>query len=126
MILSLEQLLIDVEVFRRCQRLREGIGSPTDERLDDLLDDLLGEVGPGQTFVDHRSTRDALRAGEWHISRLGVQGTFEQWEEAGRPDIVEQAHEEVARVLASHRSLPLDDAVERELDLIRQRAEAGT
>jgi trimethylamine--corrinoid protein Co-methyltransferase len=121
MILSLEQLLIDLEVFRRCQRLREGIGSPTDGRLDDLL----AEVGPGQTFIDHRSTRDALRAGEWHIGRLGVQGTYEQWEEAGRPDIVEQAHAEVTRILANHRSLPLDDVVERELDLIRRRAEAG-
>lgn len=122
MILSLEQLLIDVEVFRRCQRLREGIGSPADGRLDDLLD----EVAPGQTFVDHRSTRDAVRGGEWHLSRLGFQGTYEQWDQARRPDILDEARETVGAILAGHSSLPLDPDLEGELMRIQQQAEAAT
>jgi trimethylamine:corrinoid methyltransferase-like protein len=50
--------------------------------------------------------------------------TFEGWEAAGRPRLLDEAREKVNEILSSHEPLPLDDEVERELDLIQKRAEA--
>ncbi len=116
-ILSLEQLLIDVQVFGRCKQLRRGICSDESKWLDDVI----ASVGAGGNFLSQRSTRDALRAGEWHISKLGVHDTFERWEAAGRPDLLQEAREKVAHILAVHHPLPLDEAVEHELSRLEQR-----
>jgi trimethylamine--corrinoid protein Co-methyltransferase len=118
MTLSLEQLMIDVEVFRRCRRLHQGVrGDP--ERW---LEDVVARVGPGHVFLAERSTRDGLRAGEWYAGPLGVCDSFEKWEAAGRPDVLRQARERAGDLLASHRPLPLDEAVECELGRIERRA----
>ena len=118
MILSLEQLVIDIEIFRRCKRLAYGIGSAENQWLDDVI----AAVGPGGNFLNQRSTREALRSGEWYISKLGVHSTFEGWVAAGRPTLLEDAHREIDRILSAYQPLPLDEAVERELDSIQKRA----
>ena len=117
-ILSLEQLLIDVEVFRRCRRLWTGIGSSAGQWLEEVV----ATVGPGGNFLAQRSSRDSVHHGEWYISKMGVRDTFEHWEAAGRPDLLAELRDQVAHILASHRPLPLDEAVERELDQIEERA----
>jgi trimethylamine--corrinoid protein Co-methyltransferase len=122
LVLSLEQLVLDVEVFRSCRRLRSGIGTGADGRLGGLLD----AIAPTTTFIDLPETRDALRAGEWHISALGVHDAYEQWEATGRPDILDEAREVIRSILAAHEPLPFDPAVERELERIQQHAEAAT
>ena len=119
MILSLEQLLIDVEVFRMCKRARQGIA--TDECR--WLEDVASLVGPGGNFLAERSTVDGIRGGEWYVSRLGVHDTFEGWEAAGRRSLLEEAREQVEHILAHHQPLPLDEDVERELDRIQKRAQ---
>ena len=117
-ILSLEQLLIDVEVFRRCRRLCTGIDAGQ------WLEAVAGAVGPGGNFLSQRSSRDSIRRGEWYIGKMGVSSTFEQWEAAGRPDLLAELRDQVAQLLADHRPLPLRDgeAVERELDRIEESA----
>ena len=120
MILSLEQLLIDVEVFRMSKRAHQGIASDEDKWLEDVI----GRVGPGGNFLAERSTVKGVRGGEWHINKLGVHSTFERWEAAGRPTLLEQAREKVEQILATHQPLPLDEDVERELDRIQKRAQA--
>ncbi len=120
LVLSLEQLIIDVEVFRRCQRLRAGI----ETGAEGVLDALLGPLAPGATFIDLPETRDAVRAGEWQISALGVHESYEQWDATGRRDILDEAREISHSILAAHEPLPLDPVVERELVVIQQHAEA--
>jgi trimethylamine--corrinoid protein Co-methyltransferase len=120
MILSLEQLLIDVEVFRMSKRAHQGIAADEDKWLEDVI----GRVGPGGNFLAERSTVKGVRGGEWHINKLGVHSTFERWEAAGRPTLLEQAREKVEQILATHQPLPLDEDVERELDRIQKRAQA--
>jgi trimethylamine--corrinoid protein Co-methyltransferase len=120
MILSLEQLLIDVEVFRMYRRARQGIVAAEDKWLDEVID----QVGPGGNFLAEMSTVDNIRSGEWYISKLGVHGPFEAWEAAGRPRLFDEAREKVVRILAEHQPLPLGDKVERELSRIQKRAEA--
>lgn len=118
--LSLEQLLIDVEIFRMARQARRGI--VVDEGQ--WLDDLISRVGPGGHFMAEQSTVDGLRGGEWYISDFGVHHSFEDWEAAGRPALLEEARERVDHILATHEPLPLDADVERELERIVERAKA--
>ena len=119
MILCLEQLLIDVEVFRMLKRARQGIDVDDDRWLEDVID----RVGPGGDFLAEKSTVKGIRRGEWYVSKLGVHDTFEGWESAGRPDLLGEAREKVNMILTSHEPLPLDEEVERELSRIQRRAE---
>jgi trimethylamine--corrinoid protein Co-methyltransferase len=118
MILSLEQLLIDVEIFRMARRAHQGIASRPDRWLDDVVD----RVGPAGHFLAEESTVDALRSGEWYISDFGVHDSFEDWEAAGRPMLLQEARERVDHILAAHEPLPLDEDVERELARIVEQA----
>jgi trimethylamine--corrinoid protein Co-methyltransferase len=118
MVLSLEQLLIDVETFRMGKRARQGIAVDDDKWLEDVIH----RVGPGGHFLIESSTVMALREGEMYISQLGWHDSFEAWEAAGRPTLLEEAREKVRQILATHQVLPLDEDVERELDRIQKRA----
>ncbi len=120
MILSLEQLMIDVEVFRLYKRAWQGITIDDDRWLEEVID----KVGPGGNFLAEMSTVKGIRNGEWYVSKFGVHDTFEGWEAAGRPSLLEEAREKVGQILATHEPLPLDDDVERELERIQVRAGA--
>ncbi len=120
MVLNLEQLLIDVEIFKMAKRAREGIAAADGKWLEDVID----RVGPGGHFLTESSTVRALRDGEMYVSQLGWHGSFEAWEAAGNPTLLEEVREKVAQILATHEPLPLDEHVEKELDRIQKRAES--
>jgi len=119
MILSLEQLLIDVEVFRMCRQARRGI--VVDEGK--WLENVIGRIGPGGNFLSERSTVDGIRGGEWYVSQLGLHDTFEGWDAVGRPGLLDEARDKVDHILSTHQPLPLSEDVERELDHIQKRAQ---
>ncbi len=119
MILSLEQMLIDTETFRMCRQAHRGIVSGAEKWLDEVID----RVGPGGHFLDHSTTVSAVRGNEWYINRLGVNTSLEEWEAAGRPDVMEESRETVDRILSTHQPLALDEEIDRELDRIKKRAE---
>jgi trimethylamine--corrinoid protein Co-methyltransferase len=118
MVLSFEQLLIDVEVFRMCKRARQGIA--TDEER--WLEEVISVTGPGGNFLSEESTVQGVRGGEWCVSQLGVHDTFEGWVAAGRPRLLDEARQKVEHILATHQPLPLAAEVEGELDRIERRA----
>jgi trimethylamine--corrinoid protein Co-methyltransferase len=120
MILSLEQLLIDVEVFRYYRRACQGIDGGEEWWLEEVID----RAGPGGEFLSRRSTVAGIRGGRWYVSQLGLHDTYEGWVEAGQPTLLEEAAEKVRQILSSHEPLPLDPEVERELGRIQKRAEA--
>jgi len=122
MILSLEQLLIDVEVFRMARRAYQGINGDQGRWLEQVID----AVGPGGNFMAERSTVAGIRGGEWYVSQFGLHDTYERWLEQGRPALLQQAREQVECILATHEPLPLDEDVERELERIQRRAQAET
>jgi len=121
MILSLEQLVIDAEVFRMCRQAHRGI--PTSEG--DWLDAVIQRVGPGGHFMGEKSTAANMRSGEWLMPRLGVHDTQRAWENAGRRDILEQARERVDALLAEHKPMPLPIEAERELLKLEKKARAA-
>jgi len=118
MILSLEQMVIDAEIFSMARRAHRGIG--TDEGR--WMTGAINRIGPGGHFMAEESTVQAIHEGEWYISPLGVHDTFEDWEAAGRPRLLEEAREKVHQILNTHEPLPLDEDVERELARIEKRA----
>jgi trimethylamine--corrinoid protein Co-methyltransferase len=120
--LCLEQMVIDVEVYRACRRLRHGIGEGVGEA--DVVD-ALDEVGPVGDFLARTQTRDAVRGGEWFMPRIGDHGTFDRWEAAGRPDVVDQAHEVALAAIAGHVPIPFPDEVAAELARLEQAARSG-
>lgn len=118
MVLSFEQLLIDVEVFRMCKRARQGIA--TDEER--WLEEVIRVIGPAGNFLSEESTVQGVRGGEWRVSQLGAHDTFEGWVAAERPRLLEEARQKVAQILATHQPLPQPAEVEHELDRIEKRA----
>ena len=113
----LEQMVIDTEIFRMCKHAHRGIVCSDDKWLDDVIE----RVGPGGHFLDHPTTAGAVRGHEWYMNQLGINTTFEDWQDAGKPDIVAEARKKVDRILATYQSLPLDEETDRGLDRIKKR-----
>jgi trimethylamine--corrinoid protein Co-methyltransferase len=118
MILSLEQMLIDTETFRKCRQAHRGIVSGDGKWLNDVID----QVGPGGHFLDQDSTIAAIHDGEWYIDEFGMTATFEEWKSTGKREIIEDAREKVDQILAAHQPLPLDEDIDRELERIKKKA----
>jgi len=119
--LALEQVVLDVEVFRRCRRIAAGIGDGPDGATDRIVE-MLAAVGPGGEFLAELDTRAASRSGEWYVGRLGVHDGFERWDASGRPDPLVEARERVAALIAAREPTPFDDDTERELATLEARA----
>jgi len=119
MIMSLEQLVIDAEVFRMAKQSHRGISTHNEMWLDDVIQ----RVGPGGNFLGEKSTAVNVRSGEWLIPKLGVHKTQKAWENSGKKDILDEAREIVEQVLKNHKPLPLEDEVQKELDMINQKAQ---
>jgi len=119
MVLSLEQLVIDVEMFRMSKQSHRGI--PTQDEA--WLDEVIQKAGPGGNYLGEKSTIKNIRSGEWLIPRLGMHDTQKSWEKSGRKDILDEAREKVDQILKTHKPLPLEDEVQDELDNIYKKAQ---
>jgi trimethylamine--corrinoid protein Co-methyltransferase len=120
-IFSPEQLIIDVEVIRRCKRLSQGISSGAESWLGEVITSL----GPGGNYLAHASTRKAVRSGEIYISNLGLHGAYEQWVNAGSPDLLGEIRQNIKELLSVKQPLPLPETAERELEILEKRARAS-
>ena len=119
MVLSMEQLLIDAEIFRMSKHAAMGIDTSEEKWLMKSIQ----ETGPGGHFLGRRSTVKAIRNGEWFHPKIGYHGTFEAWDLNDRPNLMDQAHAHVKEMLASHDPMPLPEDVERELSRLQRHAE---
>jgi trimethylamine:corrinoid methyltransferase-like protein len=120
-IFSPEQLMIDVEVIRRCKRLCQGIGSSTEKWLGEVISTL----GPGGNYLAHASTRKAVRSGEIYFSKFGLHGTYDQWVDSGSPDLLPEIRQNIRELLSTRQPLPLPESAERELEFLESRARAS-
>ncbi len=121
--LCLETMVIDVEIYRACRRVARGLGGGVGEA--DVVE-ALDEVGPVGDFLSRAATRDAVRGGEWFMPRLGWHGTWDRFEAAGRPDILDEAREKAFAAIRAHEPLPFAEGVAEALDGIVAAAEAAT
>ena len=118
MVLSLEQLLIDTEIYKMCLRAHQGIASGKDK----LMLDVIQQKKPGAQFIDHPTTLKAVRSDELYMSRLEAFEGLEAWRHSDKTDIVDRARAKVDQMLSSYQPLPLSDEVEKELRKIQKKA----
>lgn len=116
-ILCLEQMMIDVEIFRRCVRLYEGVRTSPDRWLEEALAD----AGPGGSFLNQKSTLKSLRDGKFYLSNTGFHDTYQDWKKAGMPDVVDEIRDATRKILQAYQPLPLEAHVEAELQRLEQR-----
>jgi trimethylamine--corrinoid protein Co-methyltransferase len=117
--MSLEQIVVDDEIARMCQRLRDGVEiSPEKNYFEDIV-----AVGPGGHFLGQRNTRNAARGGEFLAPILVDRHPFNQWAELGRPDLYDKAKIRVEEILASPQKNPLPEDVAGKLDEIIRKAD---
>jgi trimethylamine--corrinoid protein Co-methyltransferase len=115
--LSLEQLVIDDEIFRVIRRIRRGFGAEPER----LMLDLIQEVGIGGNFLGKRSTLDLLKAGEHFEPGLGQRGSYDAWLRRGQSEL-DLARERAERILRVHEPPALPPAVDEALGAILERA----
>ena len=118
MILSLEKLVIDTEIFRMIKQAHRGIISDENKWLDDVIQ----QVGPGGNYLGEKSTAINMRSGEWMFPGIGMHQSQAAWESSGRNSILEEVRDKVDTLLAEHEPLPLSPEIEQELIRIEQKA----
>ncbi len=100
----LTQMVIDDELFANIKQLVNGVQVNDDTLAVDVID----QVGPRGQFMDTDHTfehfREALRPNDMfdHTFR-------ENWEERGKPDIMDKARERVDQILKEHKVESLSD-----------------
>lgn len=122
MVMSLEQLVIDAEMFRMSKQAHRGVLTHQEAWLDEVIQ----KVGPGGNFLGEKSTIKNMRSGEWLIPRLGVHDTQKSWESSGRKDVLDEAREKVDQILKTHKPLALENDIQNELDKIYKKAQQQT
>jgi trimethylamine--corrinoid protein Co-methyltransferase len=117
-VMSFEQLILDMEVYRRTCRLYQGINT----REEAWLLEEIACTGPGGNYLARRSTRDALRDKEWHISSLGEHDSYENWLSSGKPCLITEVRARIDELLEKYEPRPLERSAQRELELLRESA----
>ena len=109
MTMSLEQILVDVEIFRQCRRMAAGIDI-CDAK--DYFDDIKN-VGPGGDFLKCKTTRKAFRTDEFYNPELVPWQAHDRWEAEGSKDMYALAHDKAEQILKAEPMSPVDSNTEK-------------
>jgi trimethylamine--corrinoid protein Co-methyltransferase len=115
---SLEQLVIDDDIYERAFRFQEGINV----NHDTLALEVISAVGPQHHFLEQPHTLKYLRR-EFRHSRLASRLSPGAWFEHGGKDAVDVAADRVKTILKSSPESPLPPQVPAELSRIVAQAE---
>ena len=118
---SLEQLIIDDDIYERILRMCEGI----DVNPDTLGLEVIAAVGPSRQFLAEPHTLKYLRQ-EFFPSKLATRLNPEAWMEAGAKDSAEVAAGRVKAILSGAPEVRLEPHVVAELSHIVALAEKQT
>jgi trimethylamine--corrinoid protein Co-methyltransferase len=116
-LLCLEQIVVDHEIARICQRIKDGV--EVSDAKDFMAD--VRAVGPTGHFLAQRSTRVACRSEEFLSAELFDRNTHEAWVGLGKPDVYEKARERVDEILSGPLKNPLPDEVIGKFEDIERR-----
>lgn len=110
---SPEKMIIDEEIFSRCAHIMKG---PNLDELDAAAD-LLDDVGPGGSFITHKSTHKNFR--KLWTPTVSSWDSYQQWEDHGKISIAKRAAEIVAKRLAQAEGQSyISDAAEKAIAAI--------
>jgi trimethylamine--corrinoid protein Co-methyltransferase len=120
MMSSYTQMICDNEIAGSIHRLIHGIS--VDDRK--LAVELIGEVmQDSRQFIDQWHTAQTLRAGEVFIPTQAERSSWEEWDRAGRDDMVLRAQQEANKIISTHEVLPMTERQEQDLDALFRQAE---
>jgi len=116
---SIEQLVIDNEMYSMIARFLEGI--TVDEET--LAADLIKKIGPiPSTYLREPHTRKWFRK-EHFLTTLNYRLPYERWVRDGSKDVATRAKERAKEILRTHEVPPLPEDAEREISRILLAAE---
>lgn len=118
---SLEQLVIDDDIYDRIFRIREGITFDKDT----LALDVIAEVGPMHHFLDNPHTIKYMRQ-EYRFSKIACRLNPEVWAERGGQDSLDVAAARVKTILEKLPEPRLEPEVVNELRTMAREAEQST
>ena len=117
---SLAQLVVDNSIAGSVRRAVKGF----EVNEDSLAVEVIREVMEGErNYLTQLHTVNYLRAGEIYLDKLVENRTYQEWLDAGKPDLAEKAHAKAEQILKEHIVPPLDEYQNKELDKIIQKAE---
>lgn len=112
---SLEQMVIDIDLLRAAQRVRRGF----EVNEETMAEEAIARVGPGGDFLLDEHTLRWMRSEEYYLSPLANR------EGATGKTMLERAHERVQQLLVDHMS-SVDPAVVAEIETyVREREDAA-
>jgi len=109
---SLEQLVLDNEIFSYVKQLSRGI------RVDDdtLALDVIKKVGPKGEYLGEEHTLKHLGS-HWE-PMLSTRDIFENWRKKGMKDVVEKAHDRAEWIAKNHAVEGLSGPQRREIGAV--------
>jgi trimethylamine--corrinoid protein Co-methyltransferase len=110
---SLDMLVMQNELIGYVERIMGGLR--VDE--DAIAFEVLRQVGPGGTFIDHEHTAANFRKELW-FPRLLDREFYDAWAVAGSPTMADRCRREKERLLAEHRPEPLPADLNKEFTRI--------
>ena len=116
---SIEQLVIDNEMFGMIGRFLQGI-TVSEETL---AADIIQKVGPMPgNYLREAHTRKWWKQ-EQFLTTLNCRLSYEEWVQDGSKDTAARAKEMAKEILRTHKAPPLPEDVDREISRILQAAE---
>lgn len=113
---SMEELLIDAQIWDDIKRTWHGVEVSEDE----IALDVIEKVGPrGQYLAQPHTFKNFHRL---HVSKYSDRMAYSAWEASGRKGILSIVQAEVKKILGSHRPEPLDKEVREKLAAIEKKA----
>jgi len=110
---SLEILLLQDEMISYIKRALRPI-----EIDDDLLGlDVIDEIGPSGTFIDHEHTVSHFRQQLW-FPKLLDRDYYQVWLDGGAKSMEDRARLRTREILAEHKPEPINEDLDREIERI--------
>ena len=108
-------LVLDDEICGAALRMKRGI--QVDETT--LAMDIIRKVGYSGNYITEKHTMQNYRS-EHFLPQLMVREPYESWETAGSKSALDMARARACQLLADHKPVELDPAIEKELEAYRR------
>lgn len=116
-IFSLQQLVMDTEIYRVIKKVSEGILV----NKETLALDVIKEIGPGGNYLTHEHTLKNLD--QIYQGRVLDRSTYEKWKATGKEGAYEKATALVKKILEEHEVEPIPTKVLEEWRTLMRKAE---
>lgn len=116
-IFSLQQLIMDAEIYRIIKKVSEGI----EVSEETMALDVIKEVGPGGDYLSHSHTLKNMN--RIYRGRVLDRSPYDKWLDSGKEGAYEKATELARDILENHEPLPLDPGVLKEWEKLQKTAQ---